>query len=183
MSYIPYEGYEYFVDSDNFYHFNVIVPYSTYNYRVEVISPVLPLITNEIVPPKVSLADFKMFIKSAEFAIEDENSPLYVFFVLFNELGRNRINYYFCGSTNEYKRAMCYYIAHNIEMHLKTMTTEDGITFTPKSNPNIANDKDDKKEGKYIDDVYGTYDKTIFGGLFWAVYGTLAKFDIGYYPH
>ena len=73
MSRLPFEGYEYYIDSENQYHLQSIVPYSSYNYRVEVIFPVKPIISVKKELPKIYLSDFNGWVKSLSFLIEDEN--------------------------------------------------------------------------------------------------------------
>ena len=49
------KGYEYYIDSFNYYHFHAIMPLSTYNYRVEVLFPVYDVVEQEIEPPAVDI--------------------------------------------------------------------------------------------------------------------------------
>ena len=182
MSYLPYEDYSYYIDSSNFYHFNVVVPYSTYSYRVEVLSPVLPLIEETVVLPIVKLADVKKYVNSLEGIVDDENSALYPLFLLLRDIGREVIVYELCGSESAYIRAVSYYVAHYMELHIKTWKDQQNkMTMTPQEKDVI--EEVEEKKMNLIDNHYGNYKQTIWGQMFWTIYGSVAKFNIGYAPY
>lgn len=178
----PYDGSSYYVESDNTYHFNVIVPYSTYNYRVEVISPVLPLVEETVVLPIVKLEDVKKWVNSLEGVVDDVNSTMYPLFLLVRDIGRSVISYDLCGSKNAYKRAVSYYVGHYMELHLRAVKDQQNrMTMTPQ----IKNEIDTETEQKIsmIDTHYGDFKQTLWGIMFWSIYGKVAQFDLGYYPY
>lgn len=180
MSYLPYEGYSYYIDSDNFYHFNVVVPYSPYNYRVEVLSPVLPVTETTIILPKLTVGDFRAWVQSAEPLIEDENDSMYQIYNLLVEIARQAIAYELCGSDTMFKRVVSYYVAHYLELHLKALKDEEN-----KMSLNAQTKSPDEVEVKKIeivDTTFGNYKQTIWGQMFWTIYGQNAKFNIGYVP-
>lgn len=179
---LPYEGYEYYIDSASFYHFNVVVPYSTYNYRVEVLSPVLPLVEETVVLPIVKLSDVKEWVNSLEGVVDDENSAMYPLFLLLRDIGREVIRYELCGSKSMYIRAVSYYVGHYMELHLNTLKDQQNkMTMTPQIKDEIVSD--DEKKITMLDSQFGDFKKTIWGIMFWAIYGKVAKFDIGYAPY
>jgi len=176
---LPYEGYDYYVDSFNFYHFNVVVPYSTYNYRVEVLSPVLPVVEETVVLPTVKLADVKKWVNSLEGIVDDENSKLYPLFILLRDIARNIIVYELCGEKDTYIRAVSYYVAHYMELHLKAMKDQQNkMALSPQIKDEI--ETDEEKKISMLDSHYGNYKQTIWGQMFWTIYGHLSKFDLGY---
>lgn len=182
MSYLPYEGYEYYTDSSNFYHFNVIVPYSTYNYRVEVISPVLPVVEETVTLPIVTLAEVKKWVTNLEGLVDDENSALFPLFLLLRDIAREIVVYELCGSTNAYTRAVSYYIAHYMELHVRLLKDQENkMTMSPQSKDVVGTDEE--KRVSMIDTHFGNYKQTVWGQMFWTIYGNLNKFNIGYAPY
>lgn len=181
MSHLPYEGYSYYIDSENFYHFNVVVPYSPYNYRVEVLSPVLPIIEEEITLPEVTLEDFKKWVRSADELI-GEDKMLYPLFELLIEVARQVIAYEMCGSDDTFKRAVSYYVAHYLELHVKLLKDEENkMSLTPEKESKETSEEKTKKM-ELVDSTYGNYRQTIWGQMYWTIYGQNAKFVIGYVP-
>lgn len=179
MSYIPYEGATYYVDSDNFYHFNAVVPYSTYNYRVEIISPVLPLVATVTELPDVKLSDVKKWVASFNGIIDNENSELFPLFLLLRDIAKEIIVYELCGSKNMYIRAVSYYVAHHMELHIKTLKDQQNKMTLSAQEKNNADDMEEIKI-TLLDNHFGNYRQTIYGQMFWTIYGHLSKFNIAY---
>jgi len=181
-NYLPYEGYEYYVDSFNTYHFNVIVPYSEYSYRVEVISPVLPVTEETVVVPVVTLTDVKKLVQNLEGVVDNENSAMYPLFMLLRDIAQEIIVYELCGTDKSYKRAVSYYVAHYMELHLKELKDEQNkMTTSPQKKDEVESDT--LKQVSMLDNHYGNYKQTIWGQMFWTIYGHLSKFNIGYAPY
>lgn len=179
MYYLPYEGYSYYVDSYNFYHFNVVVPYTSYNYRVEVISPVEPVVSGTTTLPTVTLADVKKWVPSLDGLIDDENSELYPLFLLLRDIGAQIVVYALCGSTNTFKRAVSYYVGHYMELHIKALKDEQNRMTMSAERKNEV-ESDESKKISMIDGHYGNYKQTLYGQMFWSIYGHLSKFNLGY---
>jgi hypothetical protein len=180
MSFLPYEGYSYYIDSDNFYHFNVVVPYSPYNYRVEVLSPVLPVVADTIVLPELTLGDFRTWVQSAEPLIEDENDIMYAIYNLLVEIARQAIAYELCGTPVMFKRVVSYYVAHYLELHIKALKDEENkMSLNPQTK---SAEEVEVKKIEMVDTTFGNYKQTIWGQMFWTIYGQNAKFNIGYVP-
>ena len=68
------KGYEYYIDSFNYYHFHAIMPLSSYNYRVEVLFPVYDVVEQEIEPPAVDINDIGDWLLSIKDYILDFHS-------------------------------------------------------------------------------------------------------------
>lgn len=179
MDYLPYEGVSYFVDSDNFYHFNAIVPYSTYNYRVEVISPVSPLVAEIIDLPTITLAEVKKWVSSFNGLISSVDDELYQLFLLLRDIAKTVIVYSLCGDKQTYIRAISYYVAHHMELHLKTYKDQQDKMTTSREKKNETDDIEEIKI-TLVDNHYGNYKQTLWGQMFWSVYGHLSKFNIAY---
>jgi len=176
---LPYEGYEYYVDDFNTYHFQVVVPYSTYNYRVEVLSPVIPVVEETTVTPDVKLADIKKWVPSLDGVVDDTNSQLYPLFLLLRDIGKDIIVYELCGSSATYIRAVSYYVAHYMMLHIKAIKDQENkMTLSPQTKNEIDTDKE--IELSMLSSEFGTYKQTVWGQMFWTVYGHISKFDIGY---
>jgi hypothetical protein len=174
-----YEDYEYYIDSFNNYHFSVIVPYSTYSYRVEVLSPVLPVVEETVVLPIVTLAQVKKWATNLEGVVDTENSAMFPLFMLLRDIAKETIVYELCGSESSYIRAISYYVAHYMELHLKTLKDEQNkMTMSPQTKDEVESDT--LKQITMLDSHYGNYKQTIWGQMFWTVYGHLSKFDLGY---
>lgn len=178
MSYLPFQGYSYYVNG-NQYHVKAIIPYSTYNYRVEVLFPVLPIIEEKHKAPEITLNDFNVWVKSMEFQIQDENDQLYMIWKLLVDVAKGIISYEWCGSDSNYIRILSYYVAHYLELHIKTLKDEEQrMSLNPQKV--VESQKNDEKRIDMMDDHYGNYKQTIWGQLFWTNYGTIGKFDIGF---
>ena len=179
MSYLPYEGSSYYVDSDNFYHFNAIVPYSTYNYRVEVISPVEPTVSETTSAPLVTLQDVKKWVMSFDGIVDSHDNALYPLFILLRDIATEIIVYELCGSENLYRRAVSYYVAHHMELHIKTIKDQQSKMSLNAETKNSV-DENDIIKITLVDNEFGNYKQTIWGQMFWTVYGSVSKFNIGY---
>jgi hypothetical protein len=155
------------------------VPYASYNYRVEVISPVEPEVTTTTTIPTVTLADVKKWVNSFEGLIDDENSRLFPLFILLRDIAKDFIVYNLCDNKNQYIRIVSYYIAHNMELHIKALKDQENRMSM------VAEQKDEAKDMEefkitLVDNHYGNYKQTIWGQMFWTLYGHLSKFNIGY---
>lgn len=179
-NHLPFEGYSYYVDSENFYHVGALVPYGTYNYRVEVIFPVLNVVASEVVVPNVTLQDFNDWVKSTKFLIQDENDELYGLLMLLLDVGKGVVDYEMCGSDKDFIRAVSYYVAHYLEMHIKLLKDEENkMSLSPsEKSKEVAEDK----RIEMIDTHFGDFKKTTWGQMYWAIYGNRAKFLVGYVP-
>ena len=180
-NHLPFEGYSYYIDSENTYHLGALVPYGTYNYRVEVLFPVLNLVENQVVVPTVTLADFNKWCASFQEHIEDENHFLYGLWSILTDIAMETIDYDLCGSDKRYTQVVCYYVAHFLTIHLRELKDEENrYTLDP-----MNKDKEMSVEEKKInlaDNSFGNYRATPFGNLFWTIYGALGKFNVGYVP-
>ena len=104
-------GYEYYIDSFNTYHVYAIVPYSTYQYRVEVLYPVSEnSLPTEVVKPAVTLKDFREWVQSADMLVRDENDIMYQVAKLLIEIAREIIEYDEYDNPKMFVRAVCYYV-------------------------------------------------------------------------
>lgn len=174
-----YEDYEYYIDSFNQYHFSVIVPYSDYSYRVEVLSPVLPVVEEIVVLPTCSLPQVKKWINNLEGLVDNENSALYPLFLLLRDIAKEVIVYELCESENTYIRAVSYYVGHYMELHLKALKDQENkMTTSPQVKDEV--ETNEWKQMTLLDNHYGNYKQTLWGQMFWTVYGHLSKFDLGY---
>lgn len=180
-NHLPFEGYSYYVDSENFYHVGALVPYGTYNYRVEVIFPVLNVVASEVVLPTIQLSDFNKWVKSTSVLIQDENDELYDLLMLLLDVGKGVVDYEMCGSDKDYIRAVSYYTAHYLELHLREFKDEQNkmsLNAEKKSDTQTA----EERKIEMLDSQYGDFKKTTWGQLYWAIYGNRAKFLVGYVP-
>lgn len=170
------EGYTYYIDSLNTYHTFAIVPYSSYNYRVEVLFPVSPTTyPTEVEKPVVTLKDFTQWVHSAELMIEDENDALYGLAILLIEIARDVIEFDLYDNEKMFKRAVSYYVAHFLELHLRAMKDEQNkMSF----NPEKKDDETDIKQMNLVDSHYGDFRKTVWGQMYWTIYGHSAKFSL-----
>lgn len=180
-NHLPFEGYSYYIDSENNYHLGAIVPYGPYNYRVEVLFPVLGIVENTVVVPEVTLADFNKWCPMFEEQIKDENHFLYSLWQVLTDVARESIDYELCGSDKRYVQAVCYSTAHFLTIHLRELKDEQNrYTLDPEKKDKELDDKE--KEINLVDSRYGNYRATPFGNLFWTIYGAMAKFNLGYAP-
>ena len=171
------EGYQYYIDSINQYHIYSIIPYSTYNYRVEVLYPVSPeTIVTEVVKPEVTLADFRMWIQSADMLVRNEDDIMYHVTKLLIEIAREIVEYDFFDNETMFVRAVCYYVAHNLELHLRAIKDEENRMSLNQEQKMENQDSDTMVQIKLVDNQFGDFKKTLWGQMFWAIYGHNAKF-------
>lgn len=180
FNHLPFEGYSYYVDSENFYHVGSIVPYGTYNYRVEVIFPVLSVVASEVVLPTITLADFNKWIKSTKVLIQDENDELYDLLMLLLDIGKGIVDYEMCGDDATFIRTVSYYVAHYLELHINAFKDEENKMSLNAEQKGIKTAEEKKIE--MLDNHFGDFKKTQWGQLYWAIYGNKAKFLVGYVP-
>lgn len=176
---LPYEGWQYYIDSESIYHFNALVPYSSYSYSVEVLYPVLPYVTSQENVPNVTLADIKEWVGSINGLVDDENSELYILVKLLKDIAREIIVYDMCGSDKMYKRVVAYYVAHHLELHVKALKDEQNKMTMSAERKNEIEDAEIVRL-TMVDGHFGTYKQTIWGQAFWAAYGHASKFNVGY---
>lgn len=167
--YIVPEGYEYFVNG-NMYHIQAIVPYSTYNYRVEVLFPIYPSSPYvEIKKPKVTLDDFNTYVQSVGYLVQDENDRLFPLINLLIDIGQEIVSFELLGSSKRYVQAVCYYVAHYMELHIKALKDEENRLSL---NPSQASES---KVEFSLENDFGTFRTTLYGPLYWQIYGQHAK--------
>lgn len=134
------QGYSYYIDSKNMYHVYALVPYSFYQYRVEVMFPVIETsLPTEVVKPQVTLADFRQWVQSANMLVRDENDTLYHVTKLLIDIARNIVEYDMYEDESMYIRAVCYYVAHYLELHIKALKDEENrMSLNVESKPENA---------------------------------------------
>ena len=180
-NHLPFEGYSYYIDSENTYHLGVLVPYGTYNYRVEVLFPVLSIVEQTTVLPKIELHQFQTWVKSTKFIINDENDELYDLTMLLLDIAKNVVSYDLCGGDNEWIRAVSYYVAHYLEKHIDLLKDEQNkMTMTPEKKNEVDTAEEIKME--MTDSDEGDFKTTLWGRMYWTIYGKRAKFLVGYMP-
>jgi hypothetical protein len=129
--------------------------------------------------PTVGLKDVKKWVTNLEGVIDNENSALYPLFLLLRDIAKETIVYELCGSDSSYARAISYYVAHYLELHLKTLKDQENkMTMSPQTKDGLESDT--LKQITMLDSHYGNYKQTVWGQMFWTIYGHLSKFDIGY---
>jgi len=181
LNHLPFENYSYYIDSENYYHFGALVPYGTYNYRVEVLFPVLSVVEQTVVLPKIELHHFQTWVKSTKFMINDENDELYDLTMLLIDIAKNVVDYELCGGDQEWIRVVSYYVAHYLEQHIDLLKDEQNkMSMTPGKKDDINNTEEKKIE--MTDSDEGDFKATRWGRMFWTVYGKKAKFLVGYMP-
>lgn len=167
--YIVPEGYEYFVNG-NMYHIQAIVPYSTYNYRVEVLFPIdVAIPIPKIEKPDVTLDDFNTYVQSVGYLVQDENDRLYPLVNLLIDIGQDIVDFDYLGNKNRYIQAVCYYVAHYMELHIKALKDEENRLSL---NPSQASEQENKVEFNL---GMGLFSTTLYGPLYWSIYGQFAK--------
>jgi len=172
-------GYEYYIDSMNVYHVYAIVPYSTYQYRVEVLYPVSEdVFPVEVVKPEVTLVDFRQWVQSADMLVRDENDIMYQVTKLLIEIAREIIEFDAYDNAQMFVRAVCYYVAHYLELHIKALKDEENRMSLNVQAKTETQDSDQTKQMNLVDSHYGDFKKTIWGQMFWTVYGHNAKFTM-----
>ena len=177
---IAYDGNNtYYIDSLGYYHLQSLVPYSNYNYNVEIVSPLLPSVGSDIVEPEVTLADFNKWCPMFEEKIVDEDHFMYGLWSVLIDIGREAVNYELCGTDKRFKQAVSYYVAHFLTVHLRELKDEERKYSLDPHNKEAEMSIEEKKINM-ADNSYGNYRSTPFGSLFWTVYGQSSKWNIGY---
>jgi len=171
------QGYEYYIDSANMYHVYALVPYSFYNYRVEVLYPVIPSSgTQAIVKPQVTLVDFRQWVQSADMIVRNEDDILYHVTKLLIEIARDVVDFDEYENEKMFVRAVCYYVAHYLELHIRALKDEENkMSLNVESKPDTQ-ESDQTKQMNLVDRHFGDFRKTLWGQMFWAIYGHNAKF-------
>lgn len=176
------KGYEYYIDSFNYYHFHAIMPLSSYNYRVEVLFPVYDVVEQEIEPPAVDINDIGDWLLSIKDYILDENHILYNIATMLIDIAKSVIDYSFCGNDLIYKRTIALYVGHHLEFHFQELKDQEyKMSLQPEID--LSRDTKDKELTISYDAFMGEYKKTIYGRQFWTIYGQHAKFLLGYRPY
>jgi len=171
------EGYSYYIDSFNTYHISAIVPYSPYQYRVDVLYPVSEVsVPADIDKPEVTLKDFTMWVQSADMLVRDENDILYHLTKLLIEIGRDIIEYDTYDNEKMFVRDVCYYAAHCLQLHIRALKDENNQMSLNKEVNAETKEGSSEKQIDLVDSHYGDFKKTIWGQMFWAIYGHNAKF-------
>ncbi len=174
------KGYEYYIDSLNYYHFQAIIPLAYYNYRVEVVYPVRDIVVEEVPKPKITISDIIDWLPSLRDYIDDENHTLHNIAKMLIEIGRNTIEYSLCGSDLQFKRVVSLYVGHYLEFHFAELKDENyKMSLQPIDN---TKETEDKKVEISYDSFMGEYKNTMYGRHFWTLYGQHAKFLVGYRP-
>lgn len=180
MGMIPFaNSSEYYIDNLGYYHLQALVPYSAYNYRVEVISPLLPSTPSEVVIPEVTLDDFNLWCPMFQEKIEDSNHFLHALWTVLIDIAKEAINYDLCSSDKRYKQVVSYYVAHFLSIHLEELKDEERKYSLDERDKDKVRPIEEKKINM-SDNHYGNFRATTFGNLFWAVYGVVAKYNIGF---
>jgi hypothetical protein len=79
-----------------------------------------------------------------------------------------------------FKRVVSYYVAHYLELHIKALKDEENkMSLNPQTK---SAEEVEVKKIEMVDTTFGNYKQTIWGQMFWTIYGQNAKFNIGYVP-
>ena len=127
----------------------------------------------------ITLKDVKKWVASFNGIIDNENNELYPLFLLLRDIAKTVIVYELCGDKNTYIRAISYYIAHHMELHIKTLKDQQNkMTLSHE----VKNEVDDMEEVRItlVDNHFGNYKQTMWGQMFWTIYGHLSKFNIAF---
>jgi hypothetical protein len=176
------QGYEYYIDSFNTYHLYAIVPYSTYQYRVEVLYPVSPnVIPTPIVKPEVTINDLLTWVTGISELVSTQNDVMNQLATLLLEIGREIVSYEDLGNEKMFKRIVCYYAGHYLELHLRALKDEENrLSLSPEKKNETQSAEIIKLET--IDSHMGDFKKTIWGQMYWSTYYPIAKLSmIGVY--
>ena len=176
------QGYEYYIDSFNAYHLYAIVPYSQYQYRVEVLYPVSPTSLPTPTPkPTVSLYDLTTWVKGIEELVDTENKVMNQLATLLIELGREIVDYDALGNEVLFTRLVCYYAGHYLELHLRALKDEEyRLSLSPEKKKEL--ESAEQKRIELVDSTFGDFKKTIWGQMYWSMYYPIAKINmIGVY--
>ena len=176
------EGYEYYIDSFNAYHLYAIVPYSQYQYRVEVLYPISPTSLPSVTPkPEVTVTDLLTWVKGIEPLVDSKNMIMNQLATLLLELGREIVDYDLFLNETLFKRLVCYYAGHYLELHLRALKDQENrLTLDQETKDEIQTAEKIKLE--VIDSQMGDFKKTIWGQMYWSLYYPMAKISmIGVY--
>lgn len=174
------QGYHYYIDNFNMYHFQAIIPYTTYNYRVDVLFPVSHIVEQKKEPPKVEVSDIRSWLLSIADELEDENGILYQLTRMLIEVARNTIDYDWCGSDASYIQILSYYVGHYLTLHLKDIKDEQQrMSLSPQLKDEV--ETVEEKKITMTDSEFGDFRATLFGKLFWSRYGVVAGWVAGGY--
>lgn len=174
------KGYHYYIDDFNMYHMQAIIPYTTYQYRVEVLFPTYMVEKPKRTPPNVEIHDISGWLLSIQDEISDENSILYHLTRMLIEVARGVIDYDYCGDDASYKQIVAYYVGHYLQLHLKDIKDEQQKMSL---NPELKDDVEptEIKKIELLDKDFGDFKATLFGRLFWGRYGAVGGFVAGGY--
>jgi hypothetical protein len=132
----------------------------------------------EVVKPEVTLVDFRQWVQSADMLVRDENDIMYQVTKLLIEIAREIIEFDAYDNAQMFVRAVCYYVAHYLELHIKALKDEENRMSLNVQAKTETQDSDQTKQMNLVDSHYGDFKKTIWGQMFWTVYGHNAKFTM-----
>lgn len=170
FSRFPFESNSIFgLDSVNQYQYSAFNPYGLYHYTIQIIAPVFEDIdAPEIETPEITFQDFLDWT-GTYVDIQNEEHTLYRLAVLLIEVAKDYIDVEFVGQAT-YKRAVCYYVGHYLEQHLKILKDESNVTnFNPENKDKVI--KLEIPSGSKED-----FRQTISGCMFWSIYGNISRF-------
>jgi hypothetical protein len=157
------------ISSANTFQLSLFNPYSLYYYTVTVVSPLIPdADEDEIEVPDVTFRDFLTWC--GQFLdIDDEQHALYHLAVALIDIAKEYVDVNLIGQAS-YKRAVCLYAGHYLEMHMRILKEEANTTnFNPEN-------KDKTIELQLPQGSKGDFAMTVSGQMFWSVYGHIARF-------
>jgi hypothetical protein len=132
----------------------------------------------EVVKPEVTLVDFRQWVQSADMLVRDENDIMYQVTKLLIEIAREIIEFDAYDNAQMFVRAVCYYVAHYLELHIKALKDEENRMSLNVQAKTETQDSDQTKQISLVDSHYGDFKKTLWGQMFWAIYGHNAKFTM-----
>ncbi len=158
------------IGSVNQFNLSAFNPYGLYHYTVTIVSPVFPPgeEPTEQIAPDVTFQDFLTWC-GTYVDIDNDKHALFPLAQALLQIAREYIDVEFIGEES-YKRVVCLYAGHYLEMHLKMLKDE---AQTQSANPEVK-DKVIKLEqpmGSKED-----FKQTISGTMFWSIYGSIARF-------
>jgi hypothetical protein len=166
----PFSGNNtYGITSINQFSMELFNPWSLYYYTVTIVSPVFEEGELDIIEtPDVTFQDFLDWCGSYV-DIDSEKHALYRLAVLLLEVAKEYIDVQITGQAN-YKRIVCLYAGHYLELHLKMLKDE-------ANNQNFNPEEKDKKI--VFDPLNGSkedFRQTVSGAMFWSLYGHMSRF-------
>jgi len=163
-----YDNNTFGINSLNQFNLNIMNPYSLYYYTVTIVTPVIPAGQESVVvAPTVLFQDFLDWC-GTYVDVDNENHALYRLAVLLLDVAKDYIDVDFIG-LKSYKRAVCLYAGHYLEMHIKMLKDEAVET---SANPE---QKDKVIKMDIPLDSKAVFKQTISGRLFWDIYGGIAR--------